>query len=90
MKHLAPSFGGINLEDIKGPDCFKVERTLKELMPIPIFHDDQHGTAIICLAAIINAASMVNKEIKDLKFVVQGAGAAGIACLNLIVAYGAD
>jgi malate dehydrogenase (oxaloacetate-decarboxylating)(NADP+) len=70
VKTLAPSFGGINLEDIKGPDCFKVERTLKKLMPIPIFHDDQHGTAIICLAAIINGLDIVGKKMGDIKIVV--------------------
>lgn len=90
VKTLGPSFGGINLEDIKGPDCFKVERELKKIMPIPIFHDDQHGTAIICLAAILNGLQLVNKKIEDVKIVVQGAGAAGIACLNLIILKGAN
>jgi malate dehydrogenase (oxaloacetate-decarboxylating)(NADP+) len=89
VRYLAPSFGGINLEDIKGPDCFYVEEKLKSLMNIPVFHDDQHGTAIICLAGLINAAEMSGKNFKDLKVVVNGAGAAGIACLNLIKAYGA-
>jgi len=87
---LGPSFGGINLEDIKGPDCFYVEEKLKSLMNIPVFHDDQHGTAIICLAGLINAAEMSGKKFADLKVVVNGAGAAGIACLNLIKAYGAN
>jgi malate dehydrogenase (oxaloacetate-decarboxylating)(NADP+) len=87
---LGPSFGGINLEDIKGPDCFYVEEKLKSLMNIPVFHDDQHGTAIICLAGLINAAEMSGKNFADLKVVVNGAGAAGIACLNLIKAYGAN
>ena len=89
VRYLAPSFGGINLEDIKGPDCFYIEEKLKGLMNIPVFHDDQHGTAIICLAGLINAAEMSGKKFEDLKVVVNGAGAAGIACLNLIKAYGA-
>ena len=89
VRYLAPSFGGINLEDIKGPDCFYVEEKLKGMMNIPVFHDDQHGTAIICLAALINASEMSGKKFEDLKVVVNGAGAAGIACLNLIKAYGA-
>ena len=87
---MGPSFGGINLEDIKGPDCFYVEEKLKSLMNIPVFHDDQHGTAIICLAGLINAAEMSGKNFADLTVVVNGAGAAGIACLNLIKAYGAN
>ncbi len=78
------------MEDIKGPDCFYVEEKLKELMNIPVFHDDQHGTAIICLAGMINAADMSGKKFNELIFVVNGAGAAGIACLNLIKEYGAD
>lgn len=89
VKHLAPSFGGINLEDIKGPDCFYVEEKLKELMPIPVFHDDQHGTAIICLAALINALDISKKDIAAIKIVCNGAGAAGIACMKLITKYGA-
>lgn len=87
---LAPSFGGINLEDIKGPDCFEVERRLKELMPIPVFHDDQHGTAIICLAGLMNALEISYKDISNIKIVCNGAGAAGIACMNLIVNAGAN
>jgi malate dehydrogenase (oxaloacetate-decarboxylating)(NADP+) len=89
VKHLAPSFGGINLEDIKGPDCFYVENKLKEIMPIPIFHDDQHGTAIVCLAGLINALEISGKKIEDQKIVCNGAGAAGIACMKLIEVYGA-
>ena len=89
VRYLGPSFGGINLEDIKGPDCFYIEEKLKSIMNIPVFHDDQHGTAIICLAGLINAAEMSGKRFEDLKVVVNGAGAAGIACLNLIKAYGA-
>jgi malate dehydrogenase (oxaloacetate-decarboxylating)(NADP+) len=90
VRYLAPSFGGINLEDIKGPDCFYVEERLKELMNIPVFHDDQHGTAIICLAGMINACHISGKIFNEMTFVVNGAGAAGIACLNLIKAYGAN
>ena len=89
ISHLAPSFGGINLEDIKGPDCFLVEETLKATMPIPVFHDDQHGTAIVCLSGLINALEISKKSIRDVKVVCNGAGAAGIACLKLIEAYGA-
>jgi malate dehydrogenase (oxaloacetate-decarboxylating)(NADP+) len=89
VRYLGPSFGGINLEDIKGPDCFYVEEKLKSMMDIPIFHDDQHGTAIICLAGLINAVELTGKKISDLKVVVNGAGAAGIACLKLIQNYGA-
>jgi malate dehydrogenase (oxaloacetate-decarboxylating)(NADP+) len=89
VRYLGPSFGGINLEDIKGPDCFYVEEKLKSIMDIPIFHDDQHGTAIICLAGLINAVELTGKRFEDLKVVVNGAGAAGVACLKLIIEYGA-
>ena len=89
VKYLGPSFAGINLEDIKGPDCFYVENKLKEIMDIPVFHDDQHGTAIVCLAGLINALEITGKDISRIKVVVNGAGAAGIACLNLIINYGA-
>jgi malate dehydrogenase (oxaloacetate-decarboxylating)(NADP+) len=89
VKLLAPSFGGINLEDIKGPDCFYVEEKLKSIMPIPIFHDDQHGTAIVCLAGLINSMEISGKKIDEIKIVCNGAGAAGIACIKLIIAYGA-
>jgi malate dehydrogenase (oxaloacetate-decarboxylating)(NADP+) len=89
VKLLAPSFGGINLEDIKGPDCFYVEEKLKSLMPIPVFHDDQHGTAIVCLAGLINSMEISGKKIEDIKIVCNGAGAAGIACIKLIIAFGA-
>ncbi|MDH4983139.1 NADP-dependent malic enzyme [Hyphomicrobium sp. D-2] len=88
VRFLGPSFGGINLEDIKAPDCFIIEQRLKELMNIPVFHDDQHGTAIICAAGLINAAALTGRELKDCKLVVNGAGAAGIACLELAVAMG--
>lgn len=88
VRYLGPSFGGINLEDIKAPDCFIIEQRLRELMDIPIFHDDQHGTAIISAAALINALHLSDKNIKDVKMVVNGAGAAGIACIELIKAMG--
>lgn len=90
VRYLGPSFGGINLEDIKGPDCFYIEEKLKELMDVPVFHDDQHGTAIVCLAGLINAVELTNKKFNEIKVVVNGAGAAGISCLKLIIEYGAD
>ena len=89
IKPLHCSFGAINLEDIKGPDCFKVEDELKKIMPIPVFHDDQHGTAVVCLAGLINALRSSNKKIEDCKIVMNGAGAAGVACIKLIQTYGA-
>ncbi|WP_347177848.1 NADP-dependent malic enzyme [Marinicella marina] len=85
---LEPTFGGINLEDIKSPECFYIEEKLKKRMKVPVFHDDQHGTAIICGAAVINALHVVGKDIKDVKLVTSGAGAAGMACLDLLVALG--
>ncbi|MYM69963.1 NADP-dependent malic enzyme [Pseudoduganella sp. FT55W] len=85
---LEPTFGGINLEDIKAPECFTIERKLRERMKIPVFHDDQHGTAIIVGAAILNGISLVGKDIKKCKLVVSGAGAAALACLDLIVDLG--
>jgi len=87
---LEPTFGGVNLEDIKGPDCFYVEEECKKRMSIPVFHDDQHGTAIICLAGIINVLKMKKMNIQDAKIVMVGAGAAGIACMNMVKVYGAD
>ena len=86
---LVPSFGGINLEDIKAPECFIIEQRLKEEMDIPVFHDDQHGTAVICAAGLINALHISGKKIEDCKIVLNGAGAAGIACLELVKAMGA-
>ena len=86
---LEPCFGGINLEDIASPACFEVEQTLKNRMNIPVFHDDQHGTAIISLAAILNAVKILGKRMEDLKFVVNGAGAAGISCSELYITAGA-
>jgi len=85
---LEPTFGGVNLEDIKAPECFIVERKLRERMKIPVFHDDQHGTAIIVGAAVINALHVVGKKIEDVKLATSGAGAAGIACLDMLVALG--
>ena len=87
---LEPSFGGINLEDIKAPDCFIIEQRLREIMKIPVFHDDQHGTAIVTAAGIINALHLTNRKIKDTKFVCNGAGAASIACVELLKGMGAQ
>ncbi|MBM3618917.1 MAG: NADP-dependent malic enzyme, partial [Alphaproteobacteria bacterium] len=88
VKLLGPSWGGINLEDIAAPDCFIIEQRLRETMDIPVFHDDQHGTAIIATAGLINAAHMTGRKFEDLKVVVLGAGSAGIACLELIKTMG--
>ena len=88
VKLLEPTFGGINLEDIKAPDCFYIEEQLKSQMAIPVFHDDQHGTAIISAAAMINAAAITDRQLSDLRVVVNGAGAAGIACSNLYLELG--
>ena len=88
VRYLGPTFGGINLEDIKAPDCFIIEQRLRELMDIPVFHDDQHGTAIISTAGIINAIHLTGRQIGSIKVVVNGAGAAGIACLELLKAMG--
>ncbi|WP_304068092.1 NADP-dependent malic enzyme [Pedobacter glucosidilyticus] len=90
VKALEPTFGGVNLEDIKAPECFEIERRLKEEMNIPVMHDDQHGTAIISAAALINACEIQKKKIKDIKIVVNGAGAAAISCTRLYVALGAQ
>ncbi|MGC8535321.1 MAG: NADP-dependent malic enzyme [Rhizomicrobium sp.] len=88
VRYLGPTFGGINLEDIKAPDCFIIEQRLRELMDIPVFHDDQHGTAIISTAGIINAMHLTGRQIDSIKVVVNGAGAAGIACLELLKSMG--
>jgi malate dehydrogenase (oxaloacetate-decarboxylating)(NADP+) len=88
MRYLGPSFGGINLEDIKSPDCFAIEERLKELLDIPVFHDDQHGTAIVVAAGILNGLKVVEKQIEEVKLVCSGAGAAALACLNLLVKIG--
>jgi len=85
---LEPTFGGINLEDIKAPECFEVERKLRERMNIPVFHDDQHGTAIICAAAVLNALELLGKDIGEVRLAASGAGAAGMACLDLLVKLG--
>ena len=89
VKMMEPVFGGINLEDIKAPECFIIEERLKEEMPIPVFHDDQHGTAIITLGAIINSLKIVDKKFEDLKVVINGAGAAGISLAGIIMEKGA-
>jgi malate dehydrogenase (oxaloacetate-decarboxylating)(NADP+) len=89
VERLEPTFGGINLEDIGAPACFEVEQTLKKSMAIPVFHDDQHGTAIISLAGILNALKIVGKKIEDCRFVINGAGAAGIACSEFYISAGA-
>ncbi|MFD1881845.1 NADP-dependent malic enzyme [Paracoccus pacificus] len=89
VRLMGPTFGGINLEDIKAPECFIIEQRLKEVMDIPVFHDDQHGTAVICAAGLINALELSGKKIEDVRIVLNGAGAAGIACLELLKSMGA-
>ena len=88
VRYLGPSFGGINLEDIKAPECFIIEQRLREIMDIPVFHDDQHGTAIISTAALINALHLTKRSLKDIKLVCNGAGAAAIACVELVKSLG--
>lgn len=88
VKKLTPTFGGVNLEDIKGPECFEIEQELIKQCDIPIFHDDQHGTAIIATAGLMNACEIVKKELSDIKVVVNGAGAAGVSCAKMFVAAG--
>ena len=88
VRYLGPSFGGINLEDIKAPDCFIIEQQLRELLDIPVFHDDQHGTAIIMAAGLINALDLTGRSIRKARVVINGAGASGIACAELIKAMG--
>lgn len=90
VKAIAPSFGGINLEDIAAPKCFAVEERLKEALDIPVFHDDQHGTAVVTLAGLINAAKLANKDIKSLRVAMVGAGAAGVAIAKLLALYGLE
>ena len=85
---LEPTFGGINLEDIKAPECFEIEAKLRERMNIPVFHDDQHGTAIVSAAAVLNGLRVVDKNISEVKLVVSGAGAAAMACTNLMIELG--
>jgi len=89
VKALAPTFGGINLEDISAPRCFEIEKRLKDELDIPVMHDDQHGTAIVVLAGLINALIVAKKDIKKVKIVISGAGAAGTAIMNLLINYGA-
>ena len=88
VRFLGPGFGGINLEDIKAPECFVIEQRLRELMDIPVFHDDQHGTAIVAAAGLINACHLTDRELRATKLVVNGAGAAAIACVELLKAMG--
>ena len=88
VKHIAPAFGGINLEDISAPRCFEIEERLKKELDIPVFHDDQHGTAVVTLAALINSLKIVEKEMRDLKVVVNGIGAAGVACAKILMSAG--
>ena len=87
VKRIAPSFGGINLEDISAPRCFEIEKRLMEELDIPVFHDDQHGTAIVVLSGIINALKIVNKKLENLKIVINGAGSAGIAICKLLLSF---
>ena len=88
VKNIAPGFGGINLEDISAPRCFEIEERLKEMLDIPVFHDDQHGTAIVVLAGIINGLRLTGKKKEDCRVVVNGAGSAGIAITKLLLTYG--
>ncbi|EKN00870.1 MULTISPECIES: NADP-dependent malic enzyme [Acidocella] len=90
VARLEPSFGGINLEDIKAPECFRIEQVLREKMNIPVFHDDQHGTAIIVGAAVLNTMTVLNKKIEEVKIVTSGAGAAALSCVNILKALGAS
>ncbi|SUM33531.1 NAD-dependent malic enzyme [Staphylococcus gallinarum] len=88
VKLLEPNYGGINLEDISAPRCFEIEERLKKETKIPVFHDDQHGTAIVTVAGMINALRIVDKDLSDIKVVLNGAGAAGIAIVKLLYSYG--
>src|SRR5205814_8904431 len=88
VARLAPGFGGINLEDISAPRCFEVERRLQERLDIPVFHDDQHGTAIVVLAALRNAARVTGRELGELRVVISGAGAAGVAVTRMLLSAG--
>ena len=89
VKHIAPGFGGINLEDISAPRCFEIEERLKAELDIPVFHDDQHGTAVVVLAALINALKIIGKKMEDLRIVVNGVGASGVACAKIMMSAGA-
>ena len=88
VRYLGPSFGGMNLEDIKAPECFIIEQRLRELMDIPVFHDDQHGTAIVAAAGLINACYLTGRDLRRRRLVINGAGAAAIACVELLKAMG--
>jgi malate dehydrogenase (oxaloacetate-decarboxylating) len=88
VQQIAPSFGGINLEDISAPRCFEIEARLRDSLDIPVFHDDQHGTAVVVLAALRNAAAITERELGDLRVVISGAGAAGVACAKILLAAG--
>src|SRR5207249_6618118 len=88
VQSIAPSFGGINLEDISAPRCFEIERRLKETLDIPVFHDDQHGTAIVVLAALLNALRVVGKQLGDIRVVLAGVGAAGVAVTKILLEAG--
>lgn len=90
VKNIAPTFGGINLEDISAPRCFEIERRLQEELDIPVFHDDQHGTAIVCSAALLNALKVVKKNIETVKIIINGAGSAGIAICKMLLNLGAE
>ena len=90
IKNFSASFGGINLEDIAAPNCFIIEKKLKEILDIPVFHDDQHGTAIITCAALINAVDVTKKRIEKIKLVINGAGASAMACANLFIKLGVN
>src|SRR3982751_3241501 len=90
VKRISVAFGGINLEDISAPRCFEIEERLKEELDIPVFHDDQHGTAVVVLAALINALKIVGKQMSDIKVVVNGVGAAGVACTKIVMAAGVE
>ena len=88
VKAIAPAFGGINLEDISSPRCFEIEEKLKQELDIPVFHDDQHGTAVVLIAGLMNAAKLVGKKMSELKVVVVGIGAAGISCTKMMLSAG--
>ena len=90
VKLISPVFGGINLEDIKAPECFYIEETLKRELDIPVFHDDQHGTAVVVLSGLYNALKLTKKNIKDVKIIINGAGSAGIAICKLLLKAGAE
>src|SRR5262249_51967181 len=88
IRYLGKTWGGINLEDIKAPECFVIEQRLRELLDIPVFHDDQHGTAIVAAAGLLNALDVTGRSLKDIQMVVNGAGASSIACIELLKAMG--